>query len=187
MALESLDLVVGVDHHRRMKFRRRRNYSPPPHHFSVVVAGRDLLGFEEEVETNQTQPVSAPEVVGNAATNSGHRPRSVATVYRQKGCRDAMKTGKRSLGFVELGKTKRMAQVWGHLVAGAERKLRSKFSAAAAVNAAVRRRQPPNHRRTTTRWKSLKRRFKPHWTRRHSSPETPSTAGQSCRVCLGRR
>ena len=149
MALEALDLVVGVAGYGRMKLhRRRRHYSPPPHHFSGVVAGRDLLGFEEEVETNQTQPVSAPEVVGNAATNSGHRPRSVATVYRQKGCRDAMKTGKRSLGFVELGKTKRMAQVWSHLVAGVGRYRRSKFQ---RRRRCYRRRPPLHHRRTTTR------------------------------------
>ena len=32
------------------------------------------------------------------------------------------------LGFVEGGKTKRMAQVWSHLVAGVERYRRSKLS-----------------------------------------------------------
>ena len=134
MALEALDLVVGVDHNGRLKVaRRRRHCSPPPRHFSVVVAGQDLLGFEEEVGTNSTQEESHKKV------------------------------------------------------AGAGRYRRSKLSAAAAVFAAVRRRQPPNHRRTTTRLKSLTRRFKPHWTRRLSSPEPPSTAGQSCRVCLGRR
>ena len=65
LALESLDLVVGVDHHRRMKLRRRRRIcSPPPR----LVSGNDelqgLLGFEEEEETITTQEESHKKVAG---------------------------------------------------------------------------------------------------------------------------
>ena len=132
MALESLDLVVGVDHHRRLKIAiRRRRCSPPPRPFSGSDELRDLLGFEEEEETILTPQES-----------------------HQK-------------------------------VAGVGRKLRSKFGRRRRCLAADRRRPPLPRRRTTTRLKRSTRRFQPHRPRRHSSPETPSTAGQSCRGCLG--
>ena len=86
MALESLILVVGVDHSRRLKLcRRRRHCSSPPRLFSGQAELQNHLGFVKGEEASLTQLESHQVVVGIAATTPVFFLKPIATEIEAEG------------------------------------------------------------------------------------------------------
>ena len=76
----SPQMVAGVVAYRRSKAAATAKLDPPPHHFSDDVAGRDHLGFEEEVETSPMAPELKPMATGVGGNHRLKMPIATATV-----------------------------------------------------------------------------------------------------------
>ena len=97
-------------------------------HQTSTKACENLWDLEEEMNRSSTPPEPPHLVVGIVLSSrmklTTRRHHCSPPPHRFAGSDEL----RHHLGFVEGGKTKRMAQVWSHLVAGVERYRRSKLS-----------------------------------------------------------